>query len=301
MANKTIISAKANENLTNFENYLLDNAFSPNTVKGYICDLKLFATWEDNQNKDLDTLSRQDIIGYKDYLKNIKRQDSKTVNHKLSSLKKYNEYLIDIDAMDTIVIIKKDMFKVQTEFANPTDITKDDVKKFFSDIKNDKNNKTAIRDFAIVYLLAYTGIRISECLNIQYDDLDLTEQEVIITGKGNKQRVVYLNDNVCAVLKEYLDTNRTATHYGQYVKSKYVFISNRSEKLTTSRVNQIFDKYNNKIHPHSLRHWFCTNALESGMLLHEIANQAGHANIQITMRYTNPTKQTLKNKMNNLQ
>ena len=79
-----------------------------------------------------------------------------------------------------------------------------------------------------------------------------------------------------------------------------MFISNRSNKLTTSRVNQIFDKYNDKIHPHSLRHWFCSNAYESGMLLHEIANQAGHANIQITMRYTNPIKQQLKNKMNNL-
>ena len=102
------------------------------------------------------------------------------------------------------------------------------------------------------------------------------------------------------MLKDYLQTDRTFKNYGDFVNSEYVFISKRSNKLTTSRVNQIFDKYNKNIHPHSLRHWFCTNALESGMLLHEIANQAGHANIQTTMRYTNPTKQALKNKMNNL-
>ena len=165
--------------------------------------------------------------------------------------------------------------------------------------KND-NTKTALRDFAIVYLLAYTGLRISECLNIQFRNLNLAEQELTVTGKGNKQRTVYLNDNVCAVLKDYLDNNRTYKNYGDFIRSQYVFISNRSNKLTTSRINQIFDKYNDKIHPHSLRHWFCSNAYESGMLLHEIANQAGHANIQITMRYTNPTKQQLKNKMNNL-
>ena len=293
------ITETATNNLKNFELYLLDNAFSPNTVKGYISDLKLYATWYNNQHSDMDILDRQDIIAYKVYLKHSKRQDAKTINHKLSSLKKYNEYLIDINKMDTIVILKKDMCKIQTEFANPTDITKDDVKKFFNSVKN-SGSKTALRDFAIVYLLAYTGIRISECLNIQHRDLNLDEQELIVHGKGNKQRTVYLNDNVCAVLKEYLNTNRTYKNYKDFIKSQYVFISHRANKMTTSRVNQIFDKYNDDIHPHSLRHWFCTNALESGMLLHEIANQAGHANIQITRRYTNPTKQTLKNKMNNL-
>ena len=191
------------------------------------------------------------------------------------------------------------MCKVQTEFANPTNITTDEVKQFFEDIKND-NKKTALRDFAIVYLLAFTGIRISECLNLQYRDLDLVEQEMIIHGKGNKQRIVYLNDSVCDVLKDYLNNNRNAKHYGDNVKSQYIFISNRSIKLTTSRVNQIFDIYNDKIHPHSLRHWFCTHALESDMDIHEIANQAGHSNIQTTMRYTNPTKEAMRNKMNRL-
>ena len=293
------ITETATNNLKDFELYLLDNAFSPNTVKGYIGDLKLYATWHNNQHSDMDILDRQDIIAYKVYLKHSKRQDAKTINHKLSSLKKYNEYLIDINKMDTVVILKKDMCKIQTEFANPTDITKDDVKKFFDSVKNSES-KTAPRDFAIVYLLAYTGIRISECLNIQHRDLNLDEQELIVNGKGNKQRTVYLNDNVCKVLKEYLNTNRTYKNYKDFIKSQYVFISHRANKMTTSRLNQIFDKYNDDIHPHSLRHWFCTNALESGMLLHEIANQAGHANIQVTMRYTNPTKQTLKNKMNNL-
>lgn len=291
------ITQKAMENLNKFENYLINNAYSPNTIKGYLNDLRLYSEWCNSEYKDLDVLHRGDIIEYKTYLKDYKGQDSKTINHKLCSLKKYNEYLIDIDVMDTVVIIKKDMCKIQTEFANPTDITTDEVKQFFEDIKND-NKKTALRDFAIVYLLAFTGIRISECLNLQYRDLDLVEQEMIIHGKGNKQRVVYLNDSVCDVLKDYLNNNRNAKHYGNNVKSQYIFISNRSIKLTTSRVNQIFDIYNSKIHPHSLRHWFCTNALEKGMLLHEIANQAGHANIQVTMRYTNPTKQTLKSKMN---
>jgi integrase/recombinase XerD len=294
------ITQKAMDNLNKFENYLINSAYSPNTIKGYLNDLKLYSEWCDSEYKDLDVLHRGDIIEYKTYLKDYKGQDSKTINHKLCSLKKYNEYLIDINAMDIMVIIKKDMCKVQTEFANPTDITTDEVKQFFEDIKND-NKKTALRDFAIVYLLAFTGIRISECLNLQYRDLDLVEQEMIIHGKGNKQRIVYLNDSVCDVLKDYLNNNRNAKHYGDNIKSQYIFISNRSIKLTTSRVNQIFDIYNNKIHPHSLRHWFCTNALEKGMLLHEIANQAGHANIQVTMRYTNPTKQTLKNKMNCLQ
>lgn len=297
LTNKTAIN-----NIEIFRKDLLDNAYSPNTAKGYCNDIKLYACWcenENNDNKTLDFLTRERIIEYKDYLKRVDRADAKTINHKLSSLKKYNEFLLNEHKMNSLVIIKKDMCKIQTEFANPTTITNEDVSEFLENIKNDKRY-TSQRDYAICFLLAYTGLRISECLSIQFDDIDWRNQELTITGKGNKQRIVYLSDKVCKVLNDYLKNNRTKENYGDNIKSNYLFISQRSEKLTTQRMNQIFDDYNTKIHPHSLRHYFCTHALESDMNIHEIANQAGHSSIQTTMRYTNPTKEAMRSKMNRL-
>jgi integrase/recombinase XerD len=289
-------------NIQSFRKDLLDNAYSENTAKGYCNDIKLYACWcenVENDNQTLDFLTREYIVGYKDYLKRDMRADAKTINHKLSSLRKYNEFLLDKQKMSSLVIIKKDMCKIQTEFANPTTITDKDVEEFITDIKNDKKY-TSLRDYAIVFLLAYTGLRISECLSVQFDDIDWKHKELTVAGKGNKQRTVYLSDKVCKVLNDYLKHNRTKENYGDNINSDYIFISNRSNKLTTSRINQIFDEYNDKIHPHSLRHYFCTHALESDMNLHEIANQAGHSSIQTTMRYTNPTKEAMRSKMNRL-
>ena len=298
----TLTNETAINNIELFRTDLINNAFSENTAKGYCNDIKLYACWcnkEDNNDKDVNVLTRDCIIAYKDYLKRIMKSDAKTINHKLSSLRKYNEFLIEQNKMDTIVIIKKDMCKIQTEFANPTNITNNEVDVFLNDIKNDNKN-TAKRDYAIVMLLAYTGLRISECLSIKFNDIDWRNKELTVTGKGNKQRIVYLSDKVCDILNDYIQNNRTKENYGDNINSEYIFISSRSQKLTTQRINQIFDEYNNKIHPHSLRHWFCTHALESNMNLHEIANQAGHTNIQTTMRYTNPTKDMMRAKMNRL-
>jgi integrase/recombinase XerD len=281
---------------------LLDNAYSENTAKGYCNDIKLYACWcekVENNNRTLDFLTRECIIEYKNYLKRNVRADAKTINHKLSSLRKYNEFLLNEQKMNSLVIIKKDMCKIQTEFANPTTITDEDVEEFITNIKNDRKY-TSLRDYAIVFLLAYTGLRISECLSVQFDDIDWKHKELTVTGKGNKQRIIYLSDKVCSVLNDYLKHNRTKENYGDNINSEYIFISNRSNKLTTSRINQIFDEYNDKIHPHSLRHYFCTHALESDMNIHEIANQAGHSSIQTTMRYTNPTKEAMRSKMNRL-
>lgn len=296
----TLKNETAINNIENFKQDLLNNAYSENTAKGYCNDLKLYACWceeQENDNQTLDILTRDCIIEYKDHLKRVQRSDAKTINHKLSSLSKYNEYLIEQNKMNNTVILKKDMCKIQTEFANPTEITSDDVQEFLNEIKNDKRY-TSQRDYAIVFLLAYTGLRISECLSITFDDIDWKNKELTITGKGNKQRTVYLNDKVCKVLKDYIDNNRIKQNYGEFIKSNNLFITSRSNKLSVQRVNQIFDDYNDKIHPHSLRHWFCTHALECNMNLHEIANQAGHSNIQTTMRYTNPTKEAMRNKMN---
>ena len=148
------------------------------------------------------------------------------------------------------------------------------------------------RDYAIVTLYAYSGLRRTECVNLLLEQMDLVSKEIRVVGKGDKQRLVYINDKIVHAIREYLKERRS--------ESPYLFVSRQSGKLAPSRINQIFNQYSDCITPKTLRHYFCSHALESGYSIHEIANQAGHSNVQTTLIYSNPTAKEMKEKANRL-
>ncbi|AJK38516.1 TnP I resolvase [Bacillus thuringiensis] len=263
-----------------------------NTVQGYTSGIRQYIKWfEGSYDRKLTKLYRQNILEYISYLKNVKMLNAKSINHKISSLAKFNEFLIQKGSQQDQVILKTDMIKVQTVYASPTQIVELDVKKFLQSVLED-NNK---RNYAIATLLAYTGVRISEALSIKMNDFNLQTGECIIrSGKGGKQRIVLLNSKVLSAIKDYLIDRKT---YSTAHESPYLFISKKREKLDRTVVNRIFKSYSNVITPHQLRHFFCTNAIEKGFSIHEVANQAGHSNIHTTLLYTNPNQLQLKNKM----
>lgn len=275
-----------------FSFYLEQERKSINTIKGYTLDIKQYIRWfKESYDRDLTNLYRQNVLEYISFLKNIKTLNAKTINHKISGLAKFNAFLIHEGIQNEQVIFKTDMMKVQTPYVSPTQITDIDVKKFLQDVLEDENK----RNYAIVILLSYTGLRISEALSIKMADFNLQTGECIIrNGKGEKQRVVLLNSKVVYALRDYLVERKT---YSVAPKSPYLFISKKREKLDRTVVNRIFQSYSEVITPHQLRHFFCTNAIEKGFSIHEVANQAGHSNIHTTLLYTNPNQFQLKNKM----
>lgn len=122
---------------------------------------------------------------------------------------------------------------------------------------------------------------------------DLVAKEIYVTGKGDKFRTVYINDKTVHAIKEYLKVRKS--------DGPYLFVSRVSEKMAMSRINQIFNEHSDVITPRMLRHFFCTNALESGdYKIHEVANQAGHGNVQTTLIYSNPSARQMKEKTNKL-
>lgn len=277
--------------LIGFQNFLYQERLSPNTIKGYVLDVKQYLTWfTDSYDKDCAALFRQNILEYISYLKNIKHNNARTINHKVSSLTKFNGFLIQANIQNEMVISKADMFRIQQEYASPTKVTELEVKQFLQNVLESRNP----RNFALVTLLAYTGLRISEALGIKNTDYNLQTGECIIrNGKGEKQRIVLLNSKVINAIREYWkDRNR----YSIAEESDYLFVSKKNVKLDRTVVNRIFQKFSKTITPHQLRHFFCTNAIEKGLSIHEVANQAGHSNINTTLIYTNPDKAKLKKK-----
>lgn len=270
---------------------------SDKTIKQYSTSIKEYFQWfyESYGDVEFKKLYRENILEYKNYLKNIKRSkrsgnnlDAKSVNSKLSALIKFNELL----QADNIVISKADLIKVQTEIVSPTNITKKEVEEFRQRILQSEGC-SAKRNYAIVTIMAYAGLRISEVLTLKKVDVNTAANQIrVIDGKGGKQRTVIINSKIVSAIREYEKSDN--------VESEYLFHNSRGNILNPSTINKVFDDFSVEgyhIHPHMLRHFFCYNALESGAYsINEVSNQAGHTSIKTTMRYLNPNLDAIKKK-----
>ncbi|WP_322202068.1 tyrosine-type recombinase/integrase [Acutalibacter intestini] len=272
-----------------FSLYLHAMGKSHGTVSVYCQNISQYFRWcEETFDERPSQLYRANVLEYISYMRNIKGYNPKTVNHHLSSLRSYNDWLIESGQQTETVVLKNDFMKIQLQYASPSTVTKKDVEALRQRLLESGSK----RDYAIVTLFAYSGIRRSECANLKLDQVDLTAREIRVIGKGDKQRLVYINDKIVYAMREYLKERNS--------DSPYFFVSRQSEKLTPSRINQIFNKYSNDIFLKTLRLFFCSHALESGFSIHEVSNLAGHSSIQVTMLYTNPTAQAMKDKANRL-
>lgn len=270
---------------------------SDKTINQYSISIKEYFQWfyESYGDVEFKKLYRENILEYKNYLKNIKRSkrsgnnlDAKTVNSKLSALIKFNELL----QADNIVVSKADLIKVQTEIVSPTNITKKEVEEFRQRILQSEGC-AAKRNYAIVTIMAYAGLRISEVLNLKKIDVNTAANQIrVMDGKGEKQRTVIINSKIVSAIREYEKSDN--------VESEYLFHNSRGMILNPSTINKVFDDFSMEgyhIHPHMLRHFFCYNALESGAYsINEVSNQAGHTSIKTTMRYLNPNLDAIKKK-----
>lgn len=275
--------------LEELKEYLRSLGKSDNTVKTYCRDVGLYLSWcRGSFGEAPQLLYRANILDYISYMRNVRRYHPRTVNNHLSSLRCLNEYLIAAGRQTETVVMDSDFMKIQIQYASPCTVEKKDVEAFRQRLLEGGNK----RDYAIVTLYAYSGIRRSECVNLRLDQVDLAAKEIRIVGKGDKHRLVYINDKIVHAIREYLKVRKS--------DSPYLFVSRQSGKMNPSRINQIFNQYSDVITPKTLRHYYCSNALESGYSIHEVANQAGHSNVQTTLIYSNPTAREMKEKANKL-
>ena len=148
---------------------------------------------------------------------------------------------------------------------------------------------------AMIYLMANTGLRREEVCNLKLDGLKRTNKGYILEtyGKENKVREVGLNDLAVKVVENYLKVRNKS----KYADSKYLFLSQRGEKLTVSAINDVFEFYGD-INPHALRHNYATTMLEEEILtLPELKNQMGHKSINTTYLYTHARQDVILKKI----
>jgi len=264
------------------QKYLINQGKSENTVKAYLQDLQSYFNFIESKK-----LSRENILKYRNYLLR-QNKDARTVNRHLSALKQYNQYLINKKTLDNLLIIPKDYINIQNVQMNPNGLNEKEVNEFIRPIKENE----PYRNYAIVVLLANTGLRISEALNLKLDNLFLDDNEATIIGKGNKQREIILYPNAVKVLREYLANHRAKYKYAK--DSEYVFVSNKGNKLSYRSVDAIFKKYGGKITPHKLRHYFGAMLYRETKDLRLVQDQLGHSSPNVTVMYTYLSKEDKK-------
>ena len=275
--------------LAGFHRYLTESGKAENTVKSYCLAIKGFMLWHQGiRGQPPKQLARQDVLTYVTYLRTVRGLTNRSVNTKLAALQALNEFLIETGRQTELVLSKRDYLRVQIAYANPSTVSREQVEALRQQILAGQG----LRDYAIVTVLAYAGLRISETLNLRVGDIDLAAREITVQhGKGDKMRVVFIGDKVVAAIREYIQ-ERPDTD------SPYLFLSRKGGALSRGQVNRIFNAYSDTITPHTLRHFFCSAAIEAGYSINEVANQAGHSNIHTTLLYTNPTREKMKEKAN---
>ena len=169
------------------------------------------------------------------------------------------------------------------------------IKKPFSDEELEKLRRACIqeRDFALIEFLYSTGVRASELVTLNRDDIDLNSKNVIVYGKGSKEREVYLTATACLHLKEYLKTRND--------DNEALFVTTRKpyNRLTVAGLEHILKDLGKsagveKCHPHRFRRTMATNVLRKGAPLEEVKELLGHTKLDTTMIYCTINKDNVK-------
>ncbi len=269
-----------------YSDYIRTKNYSNNTYISYLNDLYYFYIFI---NKDLIKVSEADIRSYLEYL-NTKKEASTSIRRKISTFKTFYKFLYLNNYID-----KKDypMVKIaypKTEKRLPKFIYYNDLLEIINESYKDSDG---VRDKLIIEMLYATGVRVSELVNIKYNDIDFNNKRIRVCGKGNKERIVYYGEYAEDSLKEYINTHKK-NEYG------YVFTNYKGEQITDRGIRYIIDnimkKLSVKVHvtPHVLRHTFATDMLNNGCDIRIVQELLGHASLRTTEIYTHVTNERLK-------
>lgn len=278
-----------------FLNYLtFQKRYSPHTIISYQNDLTTFFEFVflEYNIRDVKEITAPLIRTWLASLKENKAS-SKTINRKISSLKSFFKYQLRTNKITVSPVSTISSLKVSRRL--PSFIAENDISvllksDFFPD---DFKGKT---DYLIFQILYQTGIRRNELLNLKDSDVNKHSAVIKVLGKGNKERLVPVNNQLIQLIDEYISEkkrlfpqetqNLLANKKGKVLYSKYVYdiVKNNLSKVST----------NERKSPHILRHSFATHLTNNGAQINAIKELLGHSSLAATQIYTHNTIEKLK-------
>jgi len=275
-----------NRYLYKFLSYLkIEKNYSPHTILNYRLDLEEFNRFShDVEPKDINYLL------LRRYLAQLRTAHHKprTVARKLSSLRSFFKFLHReglIKDNPAVLLMTPKLDKTLPKFVSENEMV-ELIEAPPSDTIAGK------RDHAIFETLYSTGIRVSELVGINVENVDLISQLVKVMGKGKKERLVPVGQKAISAIRDYLAARKST--------SRALFLNKNGTRLTDRSVRNIINKHlvktsvRSKVSPHVLRHSFATHLLNRGADLRSVQELLGHVNLSTTQIYTHVTTERLK-------
>lgn len=293
---------------------------SPNSIKEYNYDLMMFFKFMmihfnltketefkniDIKNFDINYLKKiklEDIHSFISYLAVNNKSKAATRARKISTLRIFFNYLssktnlIDVNPAQNLETPKQDK-------RMPKYLSLDDSKKLLN-AAADNDNRNAKRDYAITTLFLNCGMRLSELVGININDIDFSEEKMTVIGKGNKERTIYLNKACIKAINDYLLVRpKEGIKLDNKNSKNALFLSERKERISNRTVQQII--YNelkkagldtNKYSVHKLRHTAATLMYQYGQVdIRALQELLGHESISTTEIYTHVANEQVRN------
>lgn len=292
---------------------------SPNSVKEYNYDLNTFLkfikihfnlTKEQDFSKieikdiSIDTIKKiklDDIHAFLAYLTSEYRSKAATRARKVSTIRIFFNYLsnkaglIEINPAQNLETPKLDK-------RLPKYLSLDDSKKLLN-VASNEDNRNSLRDYAIITLFLNCGIRLSELVGINLNDLDFSECKLNVIGKGNKERTIYLNKACMKALADYISVRpKEGIKHDKKNSEKALFLSERRERISNRTVQHIVTKElelagldTRKYSVHKLRHTAATLMYQYGNVdIRALQELLGHESISTTEIYTHVSNEQVR-------
>jgi integrase/recombinase XerD len=275
--------------INDYINYLkIERQLSNNTIDSYKRDLEDFYKFT---NKSYKFITKVDVISYLGYLNN--KINPRSINRHIVSIKNYFKFLeknnsIKSNPCDEITGLK-------TPKKLPKVLSEEDVNNLL-DIE--LNDAFSYRNKAMLELMYSSGLRVSELLNLEVNNIDFNMNLVRVFGKGSKERIVPIDDIATKYLSEYISIYRNTLLKNK--ESDILFLNSRGDKLTRQGFFKILKTIarekgiKKELSPHTLRHSFATHLLNHGADLRSIQTMLGHENIETTQIYTHVSDNYIK-------
>jgi integrase/recombinase XerD len=281
--------------IDSFLDYLaVERGLSVNTLVSYGNDITQFFKYcREKKIPPDNVLTQSTLTSYLLHIRSKGRSPS-TVSRHLASMRAFCRFLLNESIIDNDPTENFDSPRLKQRLPNV--LTPEEVEVLLNQPVNVK--PAGLRDKAMLELLYASGLRVSELIWLDIDDVNLEYGFVRCTGKGNKERIIPIGTMAIKSVSEYLARGRAKLTRGK--PSKALFVNQHGKRLTRQGFWKILKKYSKKggikkvITPHTLRHSFATHLLENGADLRAVQEMLGHADIATTQIYTHLTNTGLK-------
>lgn len=261
---------------------------SPHTLRNYSSDLEQFAHYFEPPGETAPAVENLDLPLFREWLGSLydQRLNVTSIRRKLAAVRAMFQFLLQEGVLATNVA--KRLRTPKTKQRLPDVMSAEKTNNLIDAVDRGEplEKPSRERDLAFLELLYGCGIRVSELVGINLDDLDLRSGWLRVRGKGNKERQVPVPERAIAAIERYLSARGTDPN------ESALFVNTRGARLSDRQVRRLVKLYalaaagDSSVHPHSFRHAYATHLLADGADLRAIQELLGHARLSTTQKYT---------------